>query len=86
MDQRCKVRIYAKIDDFFEKLMGKLELTIPPFELRRLIKIENIGDSVKVTGLTESGNIYDLFKSVNIVERNLDYYKIHLEFHGHYNE
>ena len=69
------MNIHCKIDDFFVILMKKLEIEIPVFKLERWaqaeIEVTKSGKEIlNISGVTECGGAYDLFKSVQINEKS----------------
>ena len=71
MDWQASLVIHAKIDDFFELLMKKLNLKTPTFKLERHLEVKieekkDGGEVLKLTGVDTKGGPYDLFKQTFI--------------------
>ena len=85
-DYLASLRIWGRVDDVVERLMGKLEIPIPPFKLRRYLSLSyNSGNdptALVITGLDSDGSPYDIFKSTHSSSPN----QFTLEFHGNYLE
>lgn len=67
-DDIASLRVHAKVDDIMIRVMQKLDLTIPPFILRRKITIQVEGQDdrhqVKVAGIEVDGTPSSFLKSV----------------------
>ena len=85
-DYLASLRIFAKVDDVLEQLMGKLQISIPPFKLLRYMSLSyNSGNNptaLVIKGLDSDGSPYDIFKSTNSSSPS----QFTLEFHGNYFE
>ena len=67
-DDEAEFIIHGFIDDVMERLMAKLGLQIPLFQLDRWVKVaieeSKAGETLHVTGIDHSGGPFDLFKSI----------------------
>lgn len=65
------MNIHCKLDDFFNILMEKLNLTIPTFKKTAWCEVEiettkSGKETLRVQGVSDNGGPYDIFKSVAI--------------------
>ncbi|KAI1631892.1 NAD-dependent deacetylase sirtuin-7 [Biscogniauxia mediterranea] len=65
------LRIFSRTDDLMARVMGKLDIPIPPFVLRRLlvVKLETVGDErcrLTVTGVDVDGTPATFLQSVRL--------------------
>ena len=71
LDKDASLIIHAKIDEMFDVLMKKLNMTIPKFKLKRFVKLSHDKKTNKLTvnGVDENGAPYDLFKYTKIDDK-----------------
>lgn len=72
LDEVADLRIYAKADDFMEKVMGKLGCPIPPFVLRRKLVVKGTVDEdgrfqMTVSGVDVDGTPVSFLRSVRCI-------------------
>ena len=79
------LNIHAKIDDVFELLMKKLNMTIPEFRLKRYGELKLKDGKVFMNGIDSSGCPYSIFKSVKCTH-DKENANVKVNFQGHYNE
>ena len=99
------MNVHAKIEDFMQLVMDELKIEIPKCKLNRWFnaKIEESKtgkETLKVSGITDDGSPYDLFKTVKIdgklaqthnltpaqQEGNNTVFKFNFKFQGHWSE
>ena len=73
-DDMAAMVVHSKIEEFMELLMKELNMEIPKCTLKRWFnaKIEESKtgkETLKVSGITEDGSPYDIFKQIKIDDK-----------------
>jgi NAD-dependent SIR2 family protein deacetylase len=99
LDEVASMLIHSKIEDVMTKLMQKLNLEIPKWQIIRRIKVSYFSkEAIKIKPVDEKGSEYSFIKTLKLNKKEIkDPYKIEtsalgkefqmdLEFHGYYDE
>lgn len=104
-DDVAAMVVHSKIEDFMQMVMDELNIEIPKCTLKRWFnaKIEESKtgkETLKVSGITEDGSPYDIFKNIkidgkitnvhNLTEAQITNketdFNLNFKFQGHYDE
>jgi len=98
LDGCAALKIYSKCDDLMKAVMNRLAINIPPFILKRRLRITRTNDEFLIQGVDFDGTPASIFSAINVGDTVLskEPFKIpavkdapteaELNFFGHYNE